>query len=67
MEKERPMILKGFIVSDYATLTEAPRTTERYGKHWEIVIGIGSDHCAYLTISDSALKALQRGEHTDIR
>lgn len=67
MRNSRPMILKGFIVPDYATLTVAPIKTERNGLHWEITIGIGSNHVAFLTISDEALKALQSGEHVDIR
>lgn len=69
MEKRenRPMILKGFIIPDYATLSIAPTKTERNGLHWEIIIGIGNDHVAFLTIDDAALKALQSGEHVYIR
>ena len=40
-------------------MLEAPVETKRYGKHYEIIIGIGNDHVAYLTIDDDALKALK--------
>jgi hypothetical protein len=63
----RPMILKGFIVPDYATLSVAPTKTKRYGIHWQVIVGIGSDHVAFITIDDEALKALQAGEHVNIR
>jgi len=36
----------------------APYKTQRAGKHWEWVIGIGKDHVAYLTMDDDAHKEL---------
>jgi len=39
-------------------VNDAPRKTQRQGVWYEIYIGIGSDHMAYITIDDDALKAL---------
>ena len=39
-------------------LVEAPTKTERFGKHYEFIIGIGNDETATIILSDDALKAL---------
>ena len=36
----------------------AAAKTKRHGKHWEIVIGIGKDETAFITLTDDALEAL---------
>lgn len=38
----------------------AARVTSRQGKHYECVIGIGNDHCAFLTLDSDALEELER-------
>ena len=43
-------------------LCEASVKTERFGPHYELVIGIGKDHVAYLTLDQDALVALNSGE-----
>lgn len=39
-------------------ITEAPTTTRRHGPWKEVVIGIGADHVAYLTMDDEAYEEL---------
>ena len=39
-------------------VNDAPRKTQRQGVWHEIIIGIGNDHTAYITMDDDALKAL---------
>lgn len=39
-------------------LTEAPCSTRRVGKWYQVVIGIGDDDVAYLTLDDEALATL---------
>lgn len=70
MKKEneiKRVILRGFTIPEYATLTKAPIKTERFGDHWEIVFGIGNNHVAFFTIDDKALKAYQSGEPVHIK
>lgn len=44
------------------TLGEAPYKTERFGKHYSVLIGIGKDHTAELTLNEDALQVLLGGD-----
>ena len=46
-----------FILNSNIMGTAAKRTT-RYGKHWEVTIGIGNDHTASVTLDDEAYQEL---------
>jgi len=41
-------------------ISDAPKKTEYYTKHKEIIIGIGDDHIASLTLDEDALEALYK-------
>lgn len=45
-------------VANKGTLHDAPVKTERFGKHYSVLIGIGKDHTAEITLTDDALEAL---------
>lgn len=47
-------------------LSLAPNKTERYGAHYQLTIGIGKDHVAYLTLDEEALEALNLRERITI-
>jgi hypothetical protein len=40
-------------------LHDAPVKTERHGKWYEVVIPIGKDHCAYLTMPEDTLEQIK--------
>jgi hypothetical protein len=40
----------------------APKKTERHGKWYEIIIPIGKDHVAYLSMSEDAIAEIRREE-----
>jgi len=43
-------------------MAPAAARTERFGVYFEMMIPIGKDHTAFLTINDEALKALTNGQ-----
>lgn len=47
-------------------LKDAPAKTERFGTHYELTIGIGKDHVAYLTLDEESLVALNLGERITV-
>ena len=44
-------------------LDAAPVKTERFGKHYSVLIGIGKDNHAELVLTDDALEALLQEDH----
>lgn len=42
------------------SIMQAPATTQRSGEWHEIIITIGDDHVAYITLDDDALKELYK-------
>ena len=47
-------------------LQDAPMKTERFGQHYEFIIGIGKDHVAHLVLDEEALIALNLGERITV-
>ena len=43
------------------SIEPAPIKTQRNGKHYEILVGIGNDHTARVTLNEDALEALLSG------
>jgi len=56
MEDEENKLASLFWIADH--VCDAPPKTQRAGKWYQLIIGIGNDHTAYVTIDDDALKAL---------
>jgi hypothetical protein len=57
---------KAITIPANARLGPAASKTTRYGPHYEIIIGIGKDNVAYLTLDEDALKALQSGDEINV-
>lgn len=51
----------------YDEFSYAPRVTSREGVWYQLVIGIGVDHVAYLTIDDDALSELCKIDGFDVK
>ena len=51
-------LLRRLLRSNRDKVVTAAHTTKRHGKHYELVIGIGPDNVAILTLDDEALEAL---------
>ena len=56
MENEENKLASLFWIAD--TVSAAPIKTQRNGVWYELIIGIGNDHTAYVTIDDEALNTL---------
>lgn len=59
-------LLHAIFIPAERDLQEAPSKTERYGTHYELIIGIGKDHVAHLTLDQDALIAFNAGEKLTI-
>jgi hypothetical protein len=56
MENEESKLASLFWIAD--SVSAAPIKTLRHGVWYELIIGIGNNHTAHVTIDDEALKVL---------
>jgi hypothetical protein len=57
---------QSILISGNRELYDAPNKVERFGNHYELVIGIGKDHVAFFTLDEEALVALNAGEKVTV-
>lgn len=58
-EKDLLIIIDRIVHADNIKVVKAPERTERFGVWHQVVLPIGDDHTAFLTMSDDALQALK--------
>lgn len=58
-EKDLLMILYRILHADNMKVTKAPKKTKWFGVWYEVVLPIGDNHTAFLTLSDDALNEIK--------
>ena len=59
------VLLKQMVIKAGTLFSRGPSRVKYVERHYEFIIGLGTDHCAYLIVPESALEAMK--EFTELK